>query len=1381
MAVSDGFTYSLAGSNATITAYDPTVSSQGYTPTIPATLDGYTVVAIGTSAFASKSLTAVTINTAINLGDLAFDNNSGIDVTINANVTTTTIGSTTDVPFYRCNIGSGLTIGSSCTTIAQRLFCNCGLTSVTLPSTLVTINDYGFSTNSSLASVTFDYAVNLGDKSFGDCGNISVTLNVDITTTLVSSLGPFDGCTIGANLTIGSGVTAIPSYLFRGCGLTSVTIGSNVTIINWEAFKNNSLTALTIPTACTDIRAYAFDTNSIASLTFGHVVNLRDKSFGSNGAIAVTINADLTITFGTYGPFEGCTIGSGITLQSSCTSIPYGLFKNSGVTALTIPSTCTKLYGSSFANNSIASLTFSNAITIYDSSFASNGAIAVTLNANISVNYVTTSPFNSCTIGSGVTIGASCSTVPNYLFKNAGVTSLTIPSTCTEIKQSAFSANSISSLTFNNTCLLNTTAFESNGSISVTLNANLTTSCITDGPFKSCTIGSGLTIQSGCTSIPAYLFKSSGLTSLTIGANVTTINDYAFQSNSLTSLTIPSTCTTIKTDAFTSNSIASLTFNNTCLLYTRCFSSNGAISITLNADLTTSCVTDGPFKSCTIGANLIIQSGCTTIPDYLFQSSGLTSLTLPSSVISIKDYAFKSNSLTSLTFNSAVDLEINCFASNIAIAIVINANITCNTLGLTSQGPFLSCALASGVTVQSGCTAIPKYLFSQSGLIAIDLHSNVASIGNYAFYDNDALRTIYIRNASLTFGTNILDGSTPTSPKGTIYGHANSTARTWASGYTTNYVFYAWFTPTRANLNITSGVRKKIGIKKSTNISVSSNTKKKVKVILKALLSITDALNAVLTTSATVYKITLNAVVGVTGNIIKGTNKTLNSNLNITPNVVKKTHTTIRSNINISSNNIKKISVIKKSLLNVNSNVAKKIKSIYNTNISITANTVKHIKKIVNTNIAIFSVVSTILNTAATLYKITLSSSIGISSNVIKKTNKIVSSNLQVASIARKKVKVIKGSLINILSRKQNKVSVIKQANLTIASTNIKKINILKQANLVVSSNIIKGIKIIRQSTISINSTNKKHIKKTINTIVSILSNAIKKTSKVFRSNISVGINQTQTPIYGDLGVLEELYYYLIQLGEVTDIYMDFEPEQPANLVVLFEEESGPPVFDTDTMVRFVTVVVRNQSAILAKHLADRVYAIFNPADRFLQLVSKKCIIMPTEAVSKQEPRQPYYPRYGFKLAIILTDRSYDLPIITTPSIPAESNLLVDIVTLLTAQLLVTGEAVDCFRNFMPDKPDNVTVIFEYTSGKSMPYDTTVVRSIQITVRNKSANVAKTKAKAIWNLFTPTNNELLIGTQIRIINPRNEPFKLMVDSNNRVYYALNIGIVTKTD
>ena len=123
--------------------------------------------------------------------------------------------------------------------------------------------------------------------------------------------------------------------------------------------------------------------------------------------------------------------------------------------------------------------------------------------------------------------------------------------------------------------------------------------------------------------------------------------------------------------------------------------------------------------------------------------------------------------------------------------------------------------------------------------------------------------------------------------------------------------------------------------------------------------------------------------------------------------------------------------------------------------------------------------------------------------------------------------------------------------------------------------------------------------------------------------------------------------------------------------------------------------------------------------------------------------------------------------------------LLLDIVTFLTDNNVVEGDGIDAFRDFTPEAPDSLVALHEYKGDPAVPYEPSVHRSVQITVRDKDADIARQKALVIFKLLT-SENLIVQFTPDRWgqVYLRQTPFKIGQDKNDRVTYGFNIGITT---
>ncbi len=562
----------------------------------------------------------------------------------------------------------------------------------------------------------------------------------------------FEGCANIERITIPSSVTSIGTYAFRSCiGLKNITIPNSVTSIGDNAFEDcASLESITIPNSVTSIGNEAFE--GCESLNYNQDDNADYLGNDENPYLVLVkaknanistceINSNTKII--SYGAFSGCENLTSVTIPSGVTGIGYEAFSScTNLTSISIPSSVT----------SMGDRVFSGCTSLNYKQDDNADYLGNDTNPYLVLVKAKSVDISTCEINSKTRF------IHSYAFLNrASLRSITVPNSVISIGEDTFyGCDIITSITL--------------PFVGATLNGDKNTDFgyifgdHVPASLKEVTITGGNSIAggafSGCTN----------LKSITIPSSVTTIGKNAF--SGCDNLTIYCEA------ASKPNGWDSDWNSSDCPVIWDCNNNNkdedgndyptiegikyqlkGGVATVIAQPITISGVIEIPatviYKNQTYNVTNIDEDafkGCT----------GLTNVTIPSSVTSIGSGAFEScTSLASITLpfvGATLNGDENVYFGYIFGGGVYDSNVPASLKEVIITGgnslgeyAFSYCTRITSITIPSSVTSIGSYAFSNCGSLTTINYDGTTSgwqsiskdtwwnlnIGNYTVYCTD--------------------------------------------------------------------------------------------------------------------------------------------------------------------------------------------------------------------------------------------------------------------------------------------------------------------------------------------------------------------------------------------------------------------------------------------------------------------------------------------------------------------------------------------------------------------------------------------------------------------------------------------------------------------
>ncbi|MCH5153602.1 MAG: leucine-rich repeat protein [Clostridiales bacterium] len=734
-----------------------------------------------------------------------------------------------------------------------------GITAITLPARLTEVGDYAFYNCSMLLTVTIpedSKLTRIGNYAFSNCTGMREVMIPAATQTI--GVGAFAGNVRTAKFEFaeGSQLQSIGSYAFSENVFTEIVIPDSATTLGASLFSGSRVTTVTLPSnlatldpdifaGCDTITDIRISGNSKIVIE-DSVIYTADKSVllfypANKRDVSYTISSGVTEI--NAGAFEGSKYLQSITIPNTVTKIGEGAFYGSlslttvnfeednattKNTSLNVGSSgdakgvfqnCERLETVNLPLRTVGlgQYAFTNCSSLSHLTINKNAAIQQ-INANVftnagggtlalpdSVKTIATNAFTG-SLFTEVTFGNQLTTIAANAFDGSGITRVVLPSSLTSLGAAAFAncqnlesaeikLNSTTKLaitthttttpgtygkygTFYNCPNLKTASIASNGELPYHmfyLCPNLTTLTITgSGSIKGylCYQLTGLKkveIAKTVTSIGTYAFyqcsnlgshnpetctdeKCAGASAHGFAftgsgnSSLTTLGNYAFESTAISSFDIPNTVTSLGTYLFRyDTALTSVTIPTKSFTSISNYSFYGATSLSNvtfdnsgEGDRKLVTISYGTFYGCTSLTSIDLTGfttlSCSSTTNSVFYNSGLTSVTIPSSLTNLGSYAFYGSALRSVTLPTDGATTTGTYTfTNCKLLDTVTFAGTGTSLATIGNFAFQNCTSLNSIVFPSGLTTIGSNAFANSGLNTVTLSSTISSIDPQAF------------------------------------------------------------------------------------------------------------------------------------------------------------------------------------------------------------------------------------------------------------------------------------------------------------------------------------------------------------------------------------------------------------------------------------------------------------------------------------------------------------------------------------------------------------------------------------------------------------------------------------------------------------------------
>ena len=323
--------------------------------TIPSTLDGKTVVTLGTDSFRNSKITGVVIPdsvrviechsfdgctnlTSVDLGSvekISFDVFKGCTSLTELTIPNTLKKGAISASINNKNVTS-ITFEDGLKVIPSNLCENTGISSVVLPDSVKSVENNAFANCTNLTSVDLGKIDNISFDVFKGCTSLT---ELTIPKTLkTGSVSPSINNKNVTKITFEDGLTIIPTCLCQNTGISEVKIPDSVKSVGYDAFAG-----------CSNLEKV--DLGRIEALSFDAFKNC--PKLTSIFIPNTLVGGDLSGT----GIFTGTTNLTSVTFEDGIKEIPAAILKKcSGITEVILPDSVERIKCEAFEGTSITEL-----------------------------------------------------------------------------------------------------------------------------------------------------------------------------------------------------------------------------------------------------------------------------------------------------------------------------------------------------------------------------------------------------------------------------------------------------------------------------------------------------------------------------------------------------------------------------------------------------------------------------------------------------------------------------------------------------------------------------------------------------------------------------------------------------------------------------------------------------------------------------------------------------------------------------------------------------------------------------------------------------------------------------------------------------------------